>query len=170
MNKIREIIKKLLDIHRSKVNTLEEVDVNEVITSTLSLLEDQLFINKIEVKTELSNKPGFIKALTQELFQVFMNLILNAMDAMEDGGILRICSTVKNDKLEINFIDNGSGISEKDIDHIFEPFYTTKSEMLGTGLGLSTSKGIVESFKGEIFMESKKEKGATFKLIFPLSK
>ena len=168
--RIRSTVKQLLDIHRGKIDVKEKVNVNDTIEATLNLLKNQLMINNVVVKKSLSRDIPLITGITQELFQVFMNLILNAQDAMEKGGILNISTRVKNNKLRIIFKDNGCGISKKDMDHIFEPFFTTKSDMLGTGLGLSTSKGIIDSLGGEIGVKSTIGKGSTFTITFPIIK
>ena len=169
INRIKNIVKQLLDIHHPKIKTEQKVDVNEVIESTLNLLKNQLMIGKIKVNKNLSANIPLTRGIAQELLQVFMNLILNAQDAMKDGGILNISTNVKDAKLQIVFQDNGCGISEGDIDYVFDPFYTTKSKMLGTGLGLSISKGIIESFGGEINVKSQIGKGTTFIVTFPIS-
>lgn len=170
VNRIRSTVQQLLDIHRSKIAVEEKVNVNNIIESTLLLLENQLKINKVIVKKELCSDITFIYGFSQDLHQVFMNLILNAMDAMEGGGILEIRTNVKNNKLYVYVKDYGCGITKENIEHIFEPFFTTKSSMLGTGLGLSTTKGIVESFGGATTVKSQVGKGSTFKITFPLSR
>ncbi|MFC1564005.1 PAS domain S-box protein [candidate division KSB1 bacterium] len=167
--RIKNTVKQLLDIHRKQIRTEEKTSINEIIRSTLSLLENQLFINKIEVSADLEKEIPLVNANSQDLFQVITNLILNAQDAMENKGLLQIKTRFRKNKLRLLVIDNGSGISEKDLEHIFEPFYTTKSNMLGTGLGLSTTKGIVESFGGHISVKSKVGTGTTFTVTFPIS-
>ncbi len=169
VNRIKNTVKQLLDIHHSKIETEQKVNVNEVIESTLNLLKNQLMIDKIKVNRKLSTNIPLTRGIAQELLQVFMNLILNAQGAMKGGGVLNISTNVKDSKLQIVFRDNGCGISEGDIDYIFDPFYTTKSKMLGTGLGLSISKGIVQSFGGEINVKSQIGKGTTFLITFPIS-
>ncbi len=168
--RIKSTVRQLLDIHRGKIEVKEKVNANDIIEATLNLFKNQLVINKIEVKKSLSSDIPLINGLTQELYQVFMNLILNAQDAMEKGGILNISTKAKDNKLRIIFEDNGCGISKEEIDHIFEPFYTTKPVMLGTGLGLSTSKGIIGSYGGEIDVKSTIGKGSTFTITFPIIK
>ena len=165
--RIKEIIKQLLDIHRSKSFEKKIVNVSEVIESTINLLESQLLVNNITVKVDIRDKSITINGFAQELYQVFMNIILNAIDAMVGGGRLNIRSEVKNNNVNMFFKDNGCGISKNEIDHIFEPFFTTKTEVLGTGLGLSTSKGIIESMDGKIDVTSSVGKGSTFKISLP---
>ncbi len=166
--RIKNTVRQLLDIHRSKVEVSEEVSINETIDSTLNLVENQLIINKIEVVRLMEENLTPVRGLAQELFQVFMNIILNAMDAMPRGGMLTIRTLREGDRIHIHFTDTGEGISEADLEHIFDPFYTTKSKMLGTGLGLSIVKGIVESFGGDIEVRSVFGEGASFILSFPV--
>lgn len=168
ITRIKNTVKQLLDLNRSRVSAIERIDVNEVIESTVKLMENQLSINNVTVEKHLNKPIPLVSCLTQELSQVFLNLILNAQDAMKNGGIVTIRSNVQDNKLQVDFQDNGSGIPESIIDHIFEPFFTTKSEMLGTGLGLSTSKSIIESFGGKITVKSKVGKGTTFTMVFPI--
>ena len=93
--------------------------------------------------------------------------MLNAQDAMEDGGIVEIVTERRKRNIRISIKDNGKGISGNDIDHIFDPFFTTKSTSLGTGLGLSISKGIIDSFGGKLEVKGPEGKGTTFTIIFP---
>ncbi|MHB9028854.1 MAG: PAS domain-containing sensor histidine kinase [Candidatus Latescibacterota bacterium] len=167
--RIRNTVRQLLDIHRSKSEVTGQVQVNEIIDSTLNLVENQLMINKIQVRKKLAKELPTVRGLTQELFQVFMNIILNAMDAMPRGGTLSIQTAPVARGVRIVFKDTGQGISETDLEHIFDPFFTTKSKMLGTGLGLSIVRGIVESYGGEILVKSTEGRGASFILIFPVS-
>lgn len=169
INRITHTVKQLLDIHRAKVDVKEKVNVNSIIESTLDLLKHQLKVNKIKVETSFCKTKPVIHAYTQEMFQVFLNLFLNAQDAMENGGLLKIYTAIRKNDVHVMIKDNGTGITPKEREHIFEPFYTTKQKKLGTGLGLSTVKGIVESFRGEIQVKSKPKHGATFNIIFPLS-
>ncbi len=168
--RIKNTVRQLLGIHKSKVKTEERIDVNEIIKSTLSLMQNQLVINNIEVKQSLNKKNHFVYGSSQELFQVFMNLIGNAQDAMKDGGVINISTRIIKNKMKLVFSDNGMGIAKKDIGRIFEPFYTTKSAMLGTGLGLSTSKGIIENMGGDITVTSAEGKGAVFTITLPVVK
>ncbi len=169
LNRIANTVRQLLDLHRPKAEVKKKVDVNETIDSTLDLTKHQLRKHRISVKKNFCANNPKIYAYAQELFQIFLNLILNAQEAMGETGIISITTEVIDNKVKIAFADNGSGISEKDIDHIFDPFYTTKSQKLGTGLGLSTAKGIVESFGGEISVKSKINKGTTFTVTFPFT-
>lgn len=167
IQRIKNTVRHLMDVHRSKADRIETVQVNEVIESTLNLVENQLVINKIQVGKNLDMSVPSIQGLAQELFQVFMNIVLNAVDAMPEGGTLDIFTFLNQNAVTIQFKDSGQGISTADMEHIFDPFFTTKSKMLGTGLGLSIVKGIVDSFGGKIYVESTSGEGSTFTLEFP---
>jgi signal transduction histidine kinase len=103
-----------------------------------------------------------------KLQQVFLNLFLNAKDAMTDGGELRVRAVTVSSKLEIIVSDTGAGISQDNVKKIYDPFFTTKVAGKGTGLGLSVSYGIVKEHSGTISVESKLGSGTSFKLEFPL--
>jgi signal transduction histidine kinase len=104
-----------------------------------------------------------------QLQQVFLNILLNAYQAMPDGGELRITSRLMEDEIHATFADTGEGISPEDLKHIFDPFYTTKEVGEGTGLGLSISYGIVEQHGGTIETESTVGEGATFVVKLPVA-
>jgi signal transduction histidine kinase len=105
-----------------------------------------------------------------KLQQVFLNLFLNARDAMPEGGALDVRTCVVDSRIEIVVTDSGTGISRDNIKKIYDPFFTTKTAGKGTGLGLSVSYGIVQEFGGTISVESKVGKGTSFRLDFPLSR
>jgi signal transduction histidine kinase len=98
--------------------------------------------------------------------QVFLNLFLNAIEAMKDGGTLTISTKSQPENTEITITDTGKGIPKKDLEHIFDPFYTTKES--GTGLGMSIIYGIIKEHKGEIRMESEEDRGASARIKLPI--
>ena len=101
------------------------------------------------------------------VYLVIMNILLNANDAIETNGIIKISTELKNKYIYIHIEDNGCGIKKKNIKNIFDPFYTTKSELQGTGLGLSTAKNIIESFEGTINVISIPGKQTIFTIVLP---
>lgn len=168
VERISRIVRQLLEMHRAKPSLDQEVDIGEVVEKTLAFLKNQLAQRRIEVECETGLPLPRIKGSVPQLQQVFLNLILNAQDAMANGGNLRI-ETRRGDKtVSIFFKDNGSGIEPGIVKHIFEPFFTTKKEGHGTGLGLSVSYGIVKAHGGTIQVESVAGEGATFGVVFPL--
>ncbi|MGQ9510104.1 MAG: ATP-binding protein [Thermodesulfobacteriota bacterium] len=182
IERINRIVRELLDYARPTKFEIKEVEVNQVIENTLSLLSYQKSFKNIETKLDLKPNLSLIRGDDSWLSQVFMNIILNAIDAMPHGGTLRIktdefiagdgISTKfsKGDHLvRIQFSDTGLGIKKEDLKKIFDPFFTTKDPDKGTGLGLSVSLRIVESLGGEIRVESEPEKGSTFEVYFPIS-
>ena len=166
-----EIVNNLLNFSRTSGTEFTEVDVNKVIHDTLALLEHQFKTSKVQVKPELTEHLPLISGNPGRLQQVFLNLFLNAKDAMTNGGTLRI-STQNGDAVSVVVSDTGSGITQEHIHRIYDPFFTTKTsregQPRGTGLGLSVSYGIIQEHSGKIRVESRPGQGTTFYLDFPL--
>ena len=169
----RELTGKLLGFARRGKDTHLLIDLNSCVRDTASLI--QTVIDKsIQFEQNLSASPVLVKGDATQLQQVVMNLALNARDAMSKvdhkSKILRIkVSALKNARAELVVSDTGCGISEQIISRIYEPFFTTKSEEHGTGLGLSMVYGIVRNHGGDISVESKVGQGTTFRIVLPLS-
>ena len=134
----------------------------------MSLLEHQFKKARIHVECDYAAEHPIIFGNAGKLQQVFLNLFVNARDAMVDGGELRIKTESVDSKIEITVQDSGSGISRENIKKIYDPFFTTKAAGKGTGLGLSVSYGIVQEHGGNISVESQPGLGTTFKLELPL--
>ncbi|MGH9493307.1 MAG: ATP-binding protein, partial [Terriglobales bacterium] len=167
-----EIVNNLLNFSRTSGTEFSEVDVNKVITETLALLEHQFKTARIRVREQLT--PGLtpIQGNTGKLQQVFLNLFLNAKDAMTGGGTLTV-ATQNGSGVNISISDTGSGIAQEHIERIYDPFFTTKAsanegQRRGTGLGLSVTYGIIQEHAGKIRVESRPGQGTTFHLEFPL--
>ena len=163
------IVKSLLDFARERKPLVEFVDVNKLLDATLKLFEGQFFFQNIQVVREYDLKLGAIEADQSQLQQVFMNVILNAADAMNGKGRLTL-ATRANDQdecIEISISDTGCGIPPENIDRIFDPFFTTKGVGHGTGLGLSVSYGIIQSHNGDISVSSDPGAGTTFTISLP---
>lgn len=165
-----EIVNALLNFSRAVPGRLEEVDLNRLIRETLLLLEHQLEQAAIRVELELEEGLAPIQGDPGKLQQVFLNLFLNARDAMEGGGTLAIRSRSDGRRIRIEVRDNGPGIPPEHLHRIFDPFFTTKPPRRGTGLGLSISYGIVREHGGDIEVESRPGEGACFRLAFPLAR
>jgi PAS domain S-box-containing protein len=151
---------------------LEKVDINKPIRNVFTLLGQQLALRRIEVRLDLQDGLPPIPAVANRLEQVFLNLVMNARDAMEEQGVgrerlLHIRSFPEGDAVVVTVADTGAGIPDEIRDRIFEPFFTTKEVGRGTGLGLSISYGIVKDYGGSIRMESEVGVGTTFTLTFP---
>ncbi|MBI9076680.1 MAG: PAS domain S-box protein [Desulfatibacillum sp.] len=166
----RDIVKELLEFARQTRQEVRPHDLNRAISRTLFLLENQSVFQNIVTKRNLAEDLPPVPADIQQLNHVFMNIILNAAEAMEGRGELRI-TTFKvpgRDKVAIEISDTGPGIPEEVLPHVFEPFYTTKEQGKGTGLGLSLVYGIVESHRGRIMASNNHEGGAVFRIELPL--
>lgn len=163
-----EIVNSLLSFSRTNATEFSDVDIRQVISDTLSLLDHQLKTARIHVDYESQGDNPVMLGNPGKLQQVFLNLFLNAKDAMADGGELRIRTGVIDSKVEIVVSDTGAGISTDNVKKIYDPFFTTKSAGKGTGLGLSVSYGIVQEHSGNISVESNLGRGTSFKLEFPL--
>jgi two-component system NtrC family sensor kinase len=169
-----EIVNNLLNFSRTSGSEIGDVDVNKVIGDTLALLEHQFKVAKVEVQNTLAPKLQPIQGNPGRLQQVFLNLFLNAKDAMPGGGTLRV-ATMNGESVSVSVSDTGTGIAPENIQRIYDPFFTTKTapregQARGTGLGLSVTYGIIQEHAGKIRVESNPGSGTTFILDFPLSK
>ena len=165
-----EIANGLLNFSRTSTTEFRSTDLNQVIRDTLSLLEHQFKTAQILVDLDLAGELPPIHGNPGKLQQVFLNLLLNAKDAMPGGGRLRI-ATLLNGHVEAVISDSGSGIAPEHLKRIYDPFFTTKNPLggkRGTGLGLSVSYGIIQEHAGKIHVESAVGSGTTFHLEFPL--
>ncbi len=169
-----EIVNNLLNFSRTSGTEFAEVDVNKVILDTLALLQHQFKTAKIEVRSDLTPSISPIQGNPGKLQQVFLNLFLNAKDAMPGGGTLSV-ATSNGDLVSVRVSDTGSGIAPENVHRIYDPFFTTKhapkeGQSRGTGLGLSVTYGIIQEHAGKIRVESAPGSGTTFALDFPLSR
>ena len=166
-----EIVNSLLNFSRTSGTEFAEVDLNKVIHETLALLEHQLKTSQVKVNENLLPALPCIHGNAGKLQQVFLNLFLNAKDAMAGGGTLRV-ATQNGDGVRVMIADTGSGIAQEHIQRIYDPFFTTKNggreSRKGTGLGLSVTYGIIQEHAGKIQVESRVGEGTTFYLEFPL--
>ena len=167
-----EIVNSLLNFSRTSTTEFVAVDLNKIIGETLNLVEHQLVKARVEVKLSLDDQLPRIKGNPGKLQQVFLNLFLNARDAMESGGVLAVRTSLQvnhgvNRSVRVSVADSGAGIAADNLTRIFDPFFTTKAAKKGTGLGLSVSYGIVKEHGGEIEVESTPGAGTRFSLSFP---
>ncbi|MGH9345877.1 MAG: ATP-binding protein [Vicinamibacterales bacterium] len=165
-----KIVNSLLNLSRpvpAGATERSAVDLNAVITDVLSLLEHQFEIVKIKVRRELAAAPPVVLGVEHKLQQVFLNLFLNARDAMPKGGWLSIATRVEEGRVVAEVSDTGSGIPSEHLARIYDPFFTTKVIGQGTGLGLSITYGIVREHDGSINCESGLGLGTRFVLGFP---
>ena len=166
LKRINKIVSNYQDSTLNKKLNYKDFCFKEAVESSIRLLNGKIKANKIKVINDLEDLPE-IKAIPGKLEQVFTNIIANSIDAMPNGGILDIRAKLNKGYLEIIFSDTGTGISEIDLEMIFEPYYSTKSKSDNFGLGLYISKNIIEEHAGEINY-IKKSKGAAFKIQLPV--
>jgi PAS domain S-box-containing protein len=165
-----EIVNSLLKFSRVSGSEYSELDLNKVIRETVSLVEPMLRASKIALNVQLSPAVPPVLGNYGKLQQVFMNLIMNARDAMPRGGELTLATECENSSIHVEVADNGMGIPPENLSRVFDPFFTTKSKSRGTGLGLAVSYGIIREHSGKIGVESTVGRGTTFRLEFPAAR
>lgn len=166
------IINHLREFARASDATRTEVNINDPITDVFKMLGQQLTLHQVHVELDLADLLPSILADHNRLEQVFINLVTNARDALEERGrgwkkLLKVKTFLEDKRVVAIMSDNGKGMPEDIIEKIFEPFFTTKEIGMGTGLGLSISYGIVKDYGGEITVETREDEGTAFKLSFP---
>lgn len=167
INRIAEILKQLSGFSKMPPVELKRWNVNSLIESSLSLIQYDKRAKDITIVRDLSSDMPEITTDGGQLAQVFVNIILNAVDAMPDGGTLTIASRVENSAIVIDFNDTGTGIPRENLSRIFDPFFTTKEK--GTGLGLAVSYSIIRKLKGNITVESDPDRGTSFRITLPVN-
>ena len=170
VQRCKHIVEGLLDMSRPRSGARATTDVNKVVEDTLFLLKHHERFKRIAIKRELAEGLPSVVGNGEQLIQVFMALMLNAMDAMDARGTLTVStskSAERADEVVIALSDTGKGIPRQDIQKIFEPFYTTKPQGRGTGLGLSICYSIVSDHRGRIEVDSELGRGSTFRVILP---
>jgi signal transduction histidine kinase len=173
IQRITDIVRRMSTFARADVLNIKYVQLNDVLQSTLDLMRlDKRMKNTIEILVSLDSTLPRTMIDEGQMSQVFINIILNALDAMPEGGTLSVMTRQDRDDsgkelIAIEFSDTGAGISKQEMEKIFDPFYTTKEAGKGTGLGLSLSYNIVKQFKGDIKVESEVNRGTIFTIILP---
>ncbi|WP_161939508.1 sensor histidine kinase [Thermosulfurimonas dismutans] len=169
IKRIDRLVKNFLEFARSQRQDLKfvETQVNSILEETLKLIGFQARKNKIEIHTEFADLPA-IQSSPEALKQIFLNVILNAIQAMEGGGELRVKTALKDDDhVVITIKDTGPGIPKEILNRVFDPFFTTKPD--GTGMGLAITYNLVKSLGGEIEIYSEEGKGTRVEIILPIS-
>jgi signal transduction histidine kinase len=164
----RGIIQELLDFSREREPKKTLANINDIIGKALNILENEFRIDHITVETDLSEEMVSSFLDENQMEQVFVNLLINAVEAMDEGGRIRIKTRLGSEGkcMKIEFEDTGCGLPKEALDRIFEPFFSTKAK--GTGLGLAVSYGIVQNHMGDIRAYSEPGKGASFIVEIPL--
>ena len=167
-NRCKNIVQGLLDFARTPTGDMLHLQINEIVTAALNLVKDQAIFHGIEVETRFAENLPEVNGDPSRLEEVFLNLFINAADAMkEKGGRLRITTSSIVDRVKVIITDTGKGIDQAHLPHIFEPFFTTKDPGQGTGLGLSIAYGVIKRHNGFIDAESAPGKGTTFIISLP---
>ena len=168
VERARKVVHNMLGYARKMEPHLEDVDINDTINQTISLLENYARNNNIDIQTDLSSRLPIIASDQAQLQQVFLNLISNAIDAIGKDGLIEISSRIADATVIISVKDDGPGIPEDKQKRIFDPFFTTKKVGEGTGLGLSISYSIINKLGGSIRFESEVGQGTEFVIHLPV--
>ncbi|HAP36112.1 MAG TPA: hypothetical protein DCQ28_09300 [Bacteroidetes bacterium] len=169
INRISKILRELVDFSRPSTHDIKDVSVNLIIREALNIVQYGKKSRATIFDVALEENLAMIHAVPDQLLQVYLNILMNAVDACEGKqGHIFVSSALRGECVEAVFKDNGSGISEKNIGKLFDPFFTTKEVGKGTGLGLWVSMGIVRNFGGDIFVESEEGKSTTFTVRLPV--
>ena len=167
--RMKNLVRSLQDFNRPSTGKKEMIDVHASIDSLLLLYKSDFKKKMIAAEQNYAKALPLIQAIPDQIKQVFLNLLNNAVDAIgQGGGVISIKTSFAGEKIAIAFKDSGMGIRPENIDQIFQPFYTTKSEGRGTGLGLSVCHGIIQNHGGEIKVESHPGIGSTFTVFLPI--
>jgi two-component system, NtrC family, sensor kinase len=162
-----EIVSGLLNFSRLNSSEFKDLDINQLIEDSLALLNHQLQLNNIKVESRYAPTLPPVFGNTGKLQQVFVNLFLNARDAMPSGGEIAVQTGMNESMIVVDISDTGAGITDENIRRIFDPFFTTKSIGKGTGLGLAVTYGIIQEHGGGIFVDSSSKKGTHFRVKLP---
>jgi two-component system NtrC family sensor kinase len=168
LNRSTKLIRNLLDFARQSPPSLRETEINDVVTRSLELVVNSAQLKQIKIIQELTPGLPKFKADPDQLQQVCFNLVLNAVQAMSDGGTLTLRTGYEKGQIKLEVQDTGCGISLENMTKLFTPFFTTKTEIKGVGLGLAVSYGIIQRHNGKILVESKEREGTTFSIFLPV--
>jgi len=168
--RIKELIRSLQEFNRPSSGQMAPMDVHKSLDALLLLHKNEFKSKRINVQCEYAQGLPRILAVSDQIKQVLLNLLTNAVDACQvPGGVITVSTRLEDaDRVAVAIKDSGVGIQPEDMDRIFQPFYTTKPAVKGTGLGLSVSHGIVNNHGGEIRVNSRPGKGATFTIVLPI--
>jgi PAS domain S-box-containing protein len=169
INRIAKIIRELVDFSRPSTHEVKEVSINLVVREALNIVQYGKKARSIKFNVALEENMPFVLAVHDQVLQVFLNILMNAVDASmgNPDSSISIMTKQSDEKVEISISDNGTGIAEHHLGKVFDPFFTTKEVGKGTGLGLWVSLGIIRNFGGDIHVESELGKGTTFNVRMP---
>ncbi|MEI7811721.1 MAG: HAMP domain-containing sensor histidine kinase [Ignavibacteria bacterium] len=165
------IVKDLLLFSHRGDDEFAQEDINRIVEKSALIINHHLEIKKIKLEKDIPSQPVNVIGDSQKIQQALISLLINAIESMPNGGTLCVKVSVdEQNSVVIRIIDQGYGISGKDLPHIFEPFYSTKQKSKGTGLGLAVAYGIIDRHKGKIEVEKTSPEGTTFKITLPVRK
>ncbi len=168
VNRITRIIRELVDYSRPSTHVSKVTDINRVVQEALNIVQYGKKVKDITFAIDLASDLPQVSVVPDQVVQVFINILMNAVDALEGkAGRIAVASSYTDTQIHVVVRDTGRGISAAELEKIFEPFYTTKATGQGTGVGLWVSYGIVKSFGGDIFVESAPGEGSVFTVMFP---
>ena len=162
------VVQSLLNFSRSAPKKVELLDLRTVVTRALALSEFRIRKHLVEIRQAVAQHPLWVNGDQAQLVQVVVNVVLNALDAMPEGGLLQIALTANDSQVTLGIRDNGMGIAPEHLQRIFEPFFTTKAVGKGTGLGLAVTQSIVLDHHGRISIDSAPGAGTEVKIQLPL--
>jgi signal transduction histidine kinase len=171
-SRAKEIVAGLLDFARESASTIQTLDLEKLLKDTIQLAQNQVRMSGITIELQVTESLPSIHGDGQKLQQVFLNLILNAVDASAKGGKIQVVAMPydkASDHVAVNVVDYGHGIPRHVLPAIFDPFFTTKAKGRGTGLGLSVSQGIVAKHGGQILVRSEEGSGSVFTVVLPVT-
>ena len=168
-HRMKNLIIDLRDFFKPTSGALTQVDIHDILDALCLISKKDFHTRNITIIKKFADNMPPIMAVADQLKQVFLNLLINAANACECGGVITITTeTFKGESIAIHIEDNGIGINSANIPHIFEPFFTTKPDLKGTGLGLSVSYGIIKKHGGHIDVRSEPGKGSIFSVFLPI--
>jgi PAS domain S-box-containing protein len=168
IDRITKIVRELVDFSRPPSYETSDQDVTDVIKTALGIVKYDKRVRKVNFETDLKNILPNVNIAADQLLQVFVNIMINALDAIDGNGRIIVKSNYDLRNIYIELSDDGCGMDEATLEKIFDPFFTTKEVGKGTGLGLSVSYGIIKRFNGEIKVKSKLNEGSTFTIVLPI--
>ena len=172
LDRVQDIVDGLLDFSNPKAQAKTTASINPIVDDALFLIKHHDRFRRIHLVKRLAESLPEISVNSKQLIQVFLALMINAIDAMEEQGTLTVTTAMnpdRTDEVMVEFADTGEGIEREDLQKIFEPFYTTKETGRGSGLGLSICYGIVQQHRGRMVVDSQRGSGSTFRLFFPVA-
>jgi len=166
-----DIVKGLLDFSRKDQDNFEIKNLHEVLEGTCNLIMHSAMIANIKLVKEFNADNDLVFCSPNQIKQACFAIMVNASEAIRENGEITVrTKNPDEDSIRIDVADNGTGIAPQDVPHIFEPFYTTKRDSSGLGLGLSIVHGIIQNHKGKVEVDSELGKGTTISIIFPLKR